>query len=110
MREGGTDNATEEQRERERERKERDMTFCLFYCSTIVTMETASIPQRLSAAVLQFCQENIHYNSHLSVQGSLTIFIDDQAIVATVNEKVAPLVVKVKSEGQLNNNIRSFQY
>ena len=44
-------------------------------------MTTNNLPANLSAAVLQFCQENIDYTGHLSIHGNVTVIAD---LVTTV--------------------------
>ena len=40
------------------------------------SVDSKDLPNRLSAAILQFCQDNIQYGSHLTVNGNITIVTD----------------------------------
>ena len=52
-------------------------------------MRGSSIPERLSEAVVQFCQENFVYNNHLLIEGSVTIIVDEESpVVSTIKQKL----------------------
>ena len=51
-------------------------------------MNVDDLPEALSAAVLRFCEENIQYDGHLSIHGSLTLIADSATTVAFFSKKL----------------------
>ena len=50
----------------------------------------SAIPERLVSTVVQFCQENIQFKTHITIEGNITVVVDDQAILLTLDEKLLP--------------------
>ena len=44
-------------------------------------MDSKDLPEALSAAVLQFCQDHVQYTGHLSVHGSITLIADSTTTI-----------------------------
>ena len=52
-------------------------------------MGIKDLPDHVSAAVLQFCQENLEYSGHLSVHGSITVVADTETTITLISKKLS---------------------
>ena len=51
-------------------------------------MEVSDIPEQLSAAMLQFCQDHVPYVNKLSFHGSITIVADAMTTVTIFSKRL----------------------
>ena len=54
-----------------------------------VKMGIKDLPDHVSAAVLQFCQENLEYSGHLSVHGSITVVADTETTITLISKNLS---------------------
>ena len=51
-------------------------------------MELNDLPEALSTAVLQFCQENLRYEGSISVHGNVTVVANAHTAVSFFSKKL----------------------